>query len=44
MAHNVRVHLGETQNPDDAGAAPAMVDLVVARARAARQNEPVQWP
>ncbi len=44
MAENVRVHLGDTQNPTDPGAAPAMVDLVVAHARVARAQEPEQWP
>jgi adenylosuccinate lyase len=44
MTQNVRTYLGSTQNPSDPGAAPAMVDLVVARARQARLDERTEWP
>ncbi len=44
MADNVATYLGATQNPRDVGAAPAMVDLVVARAETARAQEPAEWP
>lgn len=44
MAANMREHLGNTQNPSDTGAAADMVDLVVERARAAREREPATWP
>jgi adenylosuccinate lyase len=44
MADNLRIHLGGTQNPADPGAAPQMVDLVVAHARDARAREQEQWP
>jgi adenylosuccinate lyase len=43
MAENVRIYLGDTQNPSDPGAAAAMVDLVVARARTARLDEAAEW-
>lgn len=43
MAANVAAHLGATQNPTDTGAAGAMVDLVVARAREARATEADPW-
>ncbi|HEY8338424.1 MAG TPA: lyase family protein [Egibacteraceae bacterium] len=44
MAANLRATLAGTQNPDDPGEAPAMVDLVVERARTARAQEPPTWP
>jgi adenylosuccinate lyase len=44
MAENLATYLGGTQNPDDPGAAPQIVDLVLARARRARETEPGQWP
>ncbi|MCW2788676.1 MAG: Fumarate lyase [Aeromicrobium sp.] len=43
MEANVRALLGGTQNPDDPGSSAAMVDLVVARARAARTREAESW-
>jgi adenylosuccinate lyase len=44
MADNVATYLRTTSNPDDPGTAPAVVDLVVARARRARERETDQWP
>lgn len=44
MADNLATYLRMTQNPDDPGAAPAIVDLVVERARRAREREADQWP
>jgi adenylosuccinate lyase len=44
MADNLATYLRMTQNPDDPGAAPAIVDLVVERARRARERESDQWP
>ncbi|WP_326644177.1 adenylosuccinate lyase family protein [Streptosporangium sp. NBC_01755] len=44
MAANVRTYLGDTQNPSDTGSATGMVDLVVARARRIRTEEPHSWP
>jgi adenylosuccinate lyase len=44
MAANLRTYLGDTQNPSDPGLAAEMVDLVVARARRARTEEPPVWP
>lgn len=44
MAANLRATLTGTQNPDDPGEAPAMVDLVVERARTARAEEAPTWP
>ena len=44
MADNLGTYLGATQNPADPGAAPQIVDLVVQRARRARQEEADTWP
>jgi adenylosuccinate lyase len=44
MAANVATYLGSTSNPSDPGAAPQIVDLVISRARRAREQEPDQWP
>ena len=44
MADNLGTYLGATQNPVDPGAAPQIVDLVVQRARRARQEEADAWP
>jgi adenylosuccinate lyase len=44
MAANLAAYLGATQNPDDPGAAPQMVDMVVQRARRERQQETDLWP
>ena len=44
MAANLTTYLGTTQNPTDPGAAPQIVDRVIARARKAREQEPGQWP
>ncbi len=44
MADNLGTYLGATQNPVDPGAAPQIVDLVVQRARRARQREADAWP
>ncbi|WP_261808897.1 hypothetical protein [Nonomuraea sp. C10] len=44
MAANLRTHLGGTQNPSDAGAAAAMVDLVVAAPAAPGPEESPSWP
>jgi adenylosuccinate lyase len=44
MAANLAAYLGSTQNPADPGAAPQMVDLVILRARQAREREPERWP
>jgi len=44
MAANLTTYLGSTSNPADPGAAPQIVDLVIARARRAREQEPGQWP
>lgn len=44
MADNMRVHLAGTQNQSNPGAAPQMVDLVVAHARRERMVEQEQWP
>jgi adenylosuccinate lyase len=44
MAANLAGYLGATQNPADPGAAPQIVDLVVQRARRARQHEADRWP
>jgi adenylosuccinate lyase len=44
MAANVGTYLGATQNPSDTGAAGAMVDFVVDRARRARAEEATSWP
>ncbi|HEY2521562.1 MAG TPA: lyase family protein [Streptosporangiaceae bacterium] len=44
MAANLATYLGSTSNPADPGAAPQIVDLVISRARRAREQEPDQWP
>lgn len=44
MAANLAAYLGSTQNPADPGAAPQIVDLVIQRARHARQQETERWP
>lgn len=44
MAANLGTYLGATQNPADPGAAPQIVDMVVGRARRARELETEQWP
>jgi adenylosuccinate lyase len=44
MAANLATYLGSTQNPADPGAAPQIVDLVVQRARRAREQEAETWP
>ena len=44
MAANLAAYLGSTQNPADPGAAPQMVDMVILRARQAREREPERWP
>ena len=44
MAANVGTYLGATQNPSDTGAAGAMVDFVVDRARRAQAEEATSWP
>jgi adenylosuccinate lyase len=44
MAANLATYLGSTQNPADPGSAPQMVDMVILRARQAREREPERWP
>jgi adenylosuccinate lyase len=44
MAANLATYLGSTGNPADPGAAPQIVDLVISRARQAREQEPDRWP
>lgn len=44
MALNLAQTLGGTSNPSDTGAAADMVDLVVERARDARDQEGASWP